>query len=266
MGNPAWKECTRSNPCPVCGRTSWCTRTRDGGAVICKDVPSERASGQGWVHHLNRVPRERTEEQAPDVWPQVLEAAARITAGKRRAIERELQLPSGTTELMSYVGIGRDATGEHVLFPMWDGSGDLVGYSRRYRDKKLSWGRNGLFLPLKDPGGEVVLIVEGASDVLAAAAMGIYAIGRPSNTGGAEQLAGFLRHERRTIVVVGENDEKPDGSIPGWSGMMLVRDQLGPRLRPARVLARPMPAGVKDLRAWAIQNNYDRDRCRSLFG
>jgi hypothetical protein len=112
----------------------------------------------------------------------------------------------------------------------------------------------------------MVLVVEGASDVLAAAAMGVYAVGRPSNTGGVEQLAELLRTDRRVVVIVGENDEKADGRIPGWTGMIAVRDQLGPRLRPTRVLARPMLDGVKDLREWAIQNRFDGGRLTNLIG
>jgi hypothetical protein len=230
---------------------------------LCHRTPSDIPASEGWIHHL--VPRERRfeEEEVKDCWPDVRDAAARMTPSKRRALGRELQIPEGATAKMSFLGVGKDAGGDFYLFPMWDGAGDLCGYSRRYRDGKKSWGRNGLFLPVSDPGGDVVLIVEGASDVLAAAAMGIYALGRPSNTGGVEQLAMYLRMERRLMVVIGENDEKPSGQIPGWTGMMMVRDQLGPRLRPASVMARPTPDGCKDLREWAIKYSFDGKRLSS---
>jgi hypothetical protein len=69
-------------------------------------------------------------------------------------------------------GFGVTAGVEYALFPMWDGGGSLCGYSRRYRDGKKSWGRNGLFLPAHDPGGPMVLVVEGASDVVLAGGRG----------------------------------------------------------------------------------------------
>jgi len=33
-----WEEVTKRNPCPICNKTSWCSITRDGSAVLCRRV------------------------------------------------------------------------------------------------------------------------------------------------------------------------------------------------------------------------------------
>ena len=65
-----------------------------------------------------------------------------------------------------------------------------------------------------------VLAVEGASDVLAATAMGIAAIGRPSNMGGVDLLVDVLRDvpPDRPIIVLGEYDANSKGQWPGRDG------------------------------------------------
>ena len=85
-------------------------------------------------------------------------------------------------------------------FPERAGDGRLVGFSLRTLDgRKGSPSRSigasrGLVIPkeLQDAPGPVI-IVEGASDVAAALALGLVAVGRPSNVGGAADL-GVAHH------------------------------------------------------------------------
>jgi len=81
--------------------------------------------------------------------------------------------------------------------------------------------RRGLTLPsgwkeMADP----ILIPEGLSDVLAGLTVGLSAIGRPSNSGGVEYIAQLCRH--RQVIVLAENDRKPDGRWPGKEGAEAV--------------------------------------------
>jgi hypothetical protein len=91
------------------------------------------------------------------------------------------------------------------------------------------------------------MIPEGPSDVLALTAMGIAAIGRPSNTGGVEMLAQLLADlpAERAIVVLGEYDPKPDGKWPGRDGAVKVAEELAARLGRTVFWALP-PGGIKD--------------------
>jgi putative DNA primase/helicase len=89
-----------------------------------------------------------------------------------------------------------------------------------------------------------VLIVEGASDVLAAMSMGFVGIGRPSAEAGISLLS-RMPLTGRDVWIIGENDagagkegmEKTYAAIKGMTG--IVRKFLPPE-------------GIKDLRAWYI--------------
>jgi hypothetical protein len=70
--------------------------------------------------------------------------------------------------------------------------------------------------PLPNNGGPVI-IVEGMSDTAAAMDLGFDAVGRPSNLGGLELLGRLIRG--RPVIIVGENDIKPDGKQPGKEGV-----------------------------------------------
>jgi hypothetical protein len=75
-------------------------------------------------------------------------------------------------------------------------------------------------------------------------------VGRPSNASGAEDLAKLL-HDH-DVLIVGENDAKPDGRWPGRDGAVRVAQELAKRWgRPIRWTLPPEDA--KDARAWLCQ-------------
>ena len=88
--------------------------------------------------------------------------------------------------------------------------------------------------------------------------LGLAAIGRPSNVGGITNLAELLRGlaPNREIIVVGENDDKPDGACPGKDGAIKTAAELG-RILGRQVLWVLPPDGQKDVRAWANAKNLD---------
>lgn len=103
-----------------------------------------------------------------------------------------------------------------------------------------------------------VLMPEGASDTAAALAAGLSAVGRPSNTGGVELSVALLSDPEvflHDIVVLGENDRKPDGTHPGARGREFAQ-KLADRLNRPVFFAYP-PDGEKDLRAWMNRHGSD---------
>ncbi len=132
-----------------------------------------------------------------------------------------------------------------------DGDGRTIGLTLRAEDGRKgapAGGKRGVVVPtnlhqLPDP----VLIVEGASDVAACCAMNLAAVGRPSNLGGAEQVADLL--DGRAVLVVGERDGKPDGKWPGRDGAKAVAKQLAGRWGESVQWALT-PPDTKDVRAW----------------
>jgi putative DNA primase/helicase len=54
MGTVDWVRVTRAHPCPVCGRTHYCSVSADGGLVFCtrteSDRPSRNGDVPGWLH------------------------------------------------------------------------------------------------------------------------------------------------------------------------------------------------------------------------
>ncbi len=202
----------------------------------------------------------------------VLEAAVgALTHARRLALAEELGLPA---EVLSEVVIGWSDTAPHHgspnvqggwIFPEYDGQGRVIGTTFRFPAERVAGltgprGRplgnksaptgfnRGLTVPrawrtMPDP----VLVVEGVSDVLAGRAVGLSVIGRPSNDGGVPLLAQACRG--RHVIVLGENDRKPDGRWPGKEGAERVARKL------ETLWGRPVPVAfppeaVKDLRAW----------------
>jgi hypothetical protein len=160
------------------------------------------------------------------------------------------------------------------IFPERDADGKVIGILRRYYDgdkKRMLGSRSGIvFDPQEDYAGrDLILIVEGPSDVAAAWSMGLVAFGRPNNLGGSEILAPLIRKrvpENVRIVVLGENDKKPDGSWPGLDGAKKVSAELSRLLGRAIPWTMP-PEGFKDLRKWFIDTNVqtcDVDACRDI--
>ena len=106
------------------------------------------------------------------------------------------------------------------------------------RNKKITGEKANVLLETNLP----ILIVEGASDVLAALDLDYIAIGRPSATGGLKELRNmpFMGHQ---VWIIGEND-----AGAGKEGLdkcfVVLKDSV-------KDLVRVMPPeGIKDLRQW----------------
>lgn len=95
-----------------------------------------------------------------------------------------------------------------------------------------------------------VLVVEGMTDTAAAMDMGFVAVGRPSNLAGMERLKDVVRG--RDVIIIGENDQKEDGSRPGEEGMLAAFQVLKTVCKNIKKVM--PPEAVKDLRQW--RNTY----------
>jgi hypothetical protein len=208
---------------------------------------------------------------------------------QHRCDTRELTLMAGMLGVhpeslrkleVGYVPESEDEDG-HWLFPQKDGAGNIVGLMRRYpngKKKHMTGSKSGLVYESPKMALETLLIVEGASDVAAALTMGLNAIGRPSNIGGADLLADFLAnfdHERVArefvVVILGENDfrvdeQHPQGLWPGRDGAVHVARQLA-KYTGRRIAWGMPPEGVKDLREWLWRDKpdvHDKKACRLI--
>ena len=194
---------------------------------------------------------------------------------------RSAMTPQLLTALSEATGVPE--IGWHALSPGWEtadglralkagGAGWTKSYpdgayvfAERFGDNKIaglffrtsdgrkgtpSGSKRGLIVPgtiheLPDP----VLVVEGASDVAACIALGLPAVGRPSNRAGAKDL---VLLDGREVLVVGERDQKAPDAWPGRDGAKAVATSM------ASARGKPVgwtlpPSGSKDIRAWLTE-------------
>jgi hypothetical protein len=265
---------SRSRPCPVCNGNHKCALSSDG-LVLCgrRSGPQPGFACLGpakrnpmWCLYRAAddpavVARERFRPPPPKPAPRAVVAFAVITERFRRnltpALADELckQLGLPRVALDALPGIGYSNAEACWTFPEQDGAGQIIGIVRRARDgskRAVPGSRRGLTVPVNWRERETPLIlVEGASDVLALSVCGVSSLGRPSNCGGTDLLATLLADfpRDRDIIVLGEHDAKPDGSWPGRDGATRVAVELADRLSRPVFWGLP-PDGSKDIRAW----------------
>jgi hypothetical protein len=275
----SWIEATRARPCPVCGKPDWCTTTADGGTIHCrrgadrpappgfrrKDTASDGAARFVRIGQSDSLAFDPAIYRVPVTVQPVRKAPARPWADE--AAEYAAAARDRLDLLADHLGVRLDVleamgvgwTGKAWSFPYRDGDGQVVGIATRLPDDKKRAVRSSstglLYAPDRwSQGDGPVYVVEGASDTAALTGLGLAAVGRPSNTGGAAHLARLLREwpAHRGIVVVGERDEKPDGAWPGRDGAVSVAEKLAALLCRDILWTLP-PEGVKDSRAFAAQ-------------
>lgn len=252
MPKENWKPVTQSQPCPICKRpnrehtSKWCLLAKDGGAAICHFVESERVVGQGFLHRLADPGHRRVYHQQPER-PRPLiswDVLLRQFVPKNGELERAAESLGVTADSLRALGCGWD--GEAATFPMRDSKGVVVGIRRRFPDgtkKSVTGGREGLFIPNVEKQKRVY-VTEGPTDCAAVLSVGLYAIGRPSCSGGVDALK-IVTHGHR-VTVMADNDG------PGRRGAEALAFAIG-----ANVIS--PPTGIKDVRAWL---KADREQMR----
>lgn len=268
-----WVRVSKPEPCPVCGKPDYCTRTTDGTAIKCMRVESDKPiesndGGLGWLHSLANplppLPPPKEIVKKAD-WSKECKAmfAHEQAQVKRCAVADSLSVSVKSLKSIG-VGIGWDWNGvEFSSWPSRDVDGKCIGYVRRYDDgakKTNQGGSTGVFYAAKwfnRPGP--LFVVEGGSDVAACESNGLCAIGRASNTQSGECIAQmielFASHKR--IIVVAERDESPErrGTVQSclktcrgcafcWPGLFGAK-KVAKELNASWVL---VPPGYKDMR------------------
>jgi hypothetical protein len=299
-----FKPATRSAPCAVCEGADGCS-SADDGLLFCRRREGQqpgfvylgqaqgdpqwalyRREGDPHLQSNGNYERRRYAGRSPNGFSPKdsrLEALAsryadNLTPELRRELAELLGLPESA---LAALCIGYQEQGPHVddnhrpmgacwVLPETDANGTIVGLTCRYRDgtKRACPGhQRGIIVPRNwEQNDGPILLPEGPSDTLALTALGLAAVGRPSNTGGVEHLVELLRNipAERPIVVVGEFDPKPDGQWPGRDGAVRVATALAEKLgRP--VLWTLPPSGVKDIRAWAVSSQNLDTTCSDLW-
>lgn len=280
-------ECRQDRPCAVCGATRGCSVGADA-LIFCrgKQGPQEGFSHHGqaerdpqWSlyrplpghfpgHAVNDPPPHAKikgrkgnggEIQAGLPWLRMAEEfAGDLTSDRKTTLSLSLGLPVYALDAIQLLGFSRDSRMGNVwTFPELDGAGHVVGINRRTANGKqqvFARARRGLSVcRWWEETNSPVYIVEGASDVMALAALGLVGIGRPSCRAGVDDLVQLLQElsPTRRIVVLGEWDVKDDGSWPGKDAAVWVAQQLAARLGRDVQWSLP-PDRKKDVRAWGV--------------
>jgi P4 family phage/plasmid primase-like protien len=271
---------SNTTPCPVCGSlTKGCSRLEDG-LQLCRGNPvdaplwqvTKPADANGFICYrpaTAKRPKAPREKSSIDWRARAEEFASKMRPAYRETLAAKLLLPVDALNpaVWPLIGIAGAESGEMIWsFAESDALGRIVGVKRRFPtgEKKLEFmASHGLTIPANfdaSDSSRPLLIVEGASDTIAGTYAGLSVVGRPSNTGGAEYLAELLKSvpATRQVIIVGENDQKPNGDWPGREGAISVATRL------AAVCVRVIhwslpPTSAKDVRAWLVASTIPGD-------
>lgn len=186
-----------------------------------------------------------------------------LTDGRLQELADELCV---TPKSLKLVGYGWCDDEKCFTSPEFDSTGNIIGIVRRFQNgdkRSMPGGNRGLTIPFGlDDMPDPVFVVEGASDVAASLTLGITSIGR-STCNTSMHLAGVLKG--RDFFIVGENDERPDGSWPGKTGAQSVAQKLAQELnRPVR---RTMPPDeFKDIRDYLAGRDVSDTEKMAVIG
>jgi hypothetical protein len=193
---------------------------------VANDHPKQFRSGEtAYIHRLNGAPVTLRKKDVIPKQPQIdaegmLESWARDTEPQVLLfLANHLNVKASSVMEMKVVWAGEFKA---FAFPMRDGFGNMVGIRlRNMKGEKWSvkGSRSGLFLPYINPEPHAY-VVEGATDTLAALSLNLFAVGRPSCSGGLFQLKTlFERLGTKRITIIADND------TPGLDGAQsLVRN------------------------------------------
>jgi len=236
-----WIRVTKDNPCPLCGREKWCMTNANGSAIVCTKQPSDRSVGEsgGWLHILD------PERNAGFKMSEMEQWHFRYNRNLIEGIDEIVsELLGVSVESIRRLEVGFWPFGHLWTFPERDERGKIIGVLKRTNKGTKHMekgGKRGLIYecPLPDTD-KPIIVVEGATDTLAAMDMGYVAIGRPSAEGGAKILRELLKG--RDVIIIGENDDA------GRKGMEKMYRLLGETCKSVQKIL--PPAKHKDLRAW----------------
>jgi len=248
-----WHNASKSEPCPVCHKTDWCTMSNDGAVCVCRRVESPHPckSGMGWIHRLTEErivwrepPKVERQEATPDF--QKMHDGFDGHPIMQDGLSFGLGLEA---ESFAALDVRYNAENECMSFPMRDHTGRITGLRYRHLTSGKKWSakgsKDGLFYDPRsiltaETAPDSIVVTEGPTDTAAALSLGLDAIGRSSCMTGAKILREIVMARRiRRITIFA------DGDRPGMDGARRLARELS---APARIVL--PPPGIKDLREW----------------
>ncbi len=243
-----------------------------------KPVALPRARVETSKQKKEREKRERIDQLRRELEPALPQLAANLTPELAQMLSTQLGV---RVESLRSVGAGYATAddmarlnagfpGERpetaVSFPEFDSDRRLSTLTFRGIDKAIKGAvtelPRGLTIPdtFGIPSDRPLLLVEGATDVMAAHTVGICAIGRSSASAGIELIAKLLARFAAPFIVMGEND----ANLAGQRGMRKLAVALANDRNATCMCALPpeLPPKAndkarKDLRDWI---EFERDR------
>lgn len=241
----------------------------DGSAAICAriEIGSIKKTGEaGWLHILKDVPYV---PYVPQVQLHVKSVKSNWTDLQNRC---QLKLSDSycqdianvlgvSINSLKRIGLGFDD--KAFTFPMRDFSGSIIGIRKRFLNgfkSSVKGSRAGLFIPEGLNNKEPLLICEGPTDTAAALDLGFNAIGRPSCNSAAKPICDFCKN--RNVVIIADNDTKPNGTNPGVKGARELAKRLLLHCKTVRLTVVPEKHG--DLRCW-LQSGLTHNKLRAII-
>jgi hypothetical protein len=233
-----WQRVTKQHPCPVCQHSTWCLLGEE--SVMCMRVPSQRVKlfkneETGYLHPLTGGVRPRVNRPDPPPRPSI----------DCLALWRQWRHDTNQDWIDQFadsLGVYRSALEDlwccwaaphgAFAFPMKDGTGRMVGIRLR-SESGVKWAvtgsHQGLFKPAILPQ-ETVWLPEGPTSTAAALSLGLYAIGRPSCSGGMQDLAIVIRRLgiKRAVITADPDEFERNGQMyhPGLDGAQMLQRHL----------------------------------------
>lgn len=274
MVERAWKRVTRKDPCKICKKGDYCAYS--GDMYLCMRLPSQRPSKcrlGGWIHIvgddqpvLAPEPKMITKQVERINWDEI--AYQLFWGANAREMRKSEATRLGIRDYaLTCLGVGyyKGESGECSAWPERSPSGHVSGICIRYPDgrkKMIKGSRHGLYfdnLNIAPDKYGPIFMPEGGTDTAAIIGLYLNAIGRPSNTGGLDELAAVLskfRHHKH-LIVLGERDRREiknnDHHDPKCPGCILC----WPGLEGARLTARRLSAALGREVQWAIPDAKD---------
>lgn len=231
---------TKKDPCRACQRPDWCMQ--DEYRTLCMRAESPHPltlkSGEiGWWHKFGEAPKGwRPPVKVPE--PPKVDGLPLMRRWQSQTKPEFIRGHAEQLGVKAYalieMGVAWASEEEAFAWPMRNSTGNIQGIRLRSVDGKkwsVTGAGSGIFLPWCEPQ-MTVFLPEGPTDTAALLSLNLYAIGRPSNSGGVNELnATIKRLGIRRAVVLSDNDEdkfRPDGSMynPGHDGAVRLSEQL----------------------------------------
>lgn len=254
-----WIRVNWENRCPICGKADWCLVSADGTAAICPRTESKRDLGEaGFLHVLKE--REWYDRPTPAPKDRTVQDMTELAEKYRRAISTGAieflakQLSVSTSSLLAF-GVGWSSGHQAYTIPSWNSLvGRITGIQLRRTDGfkfAVKGSKFGLYCPSKPRLDTTMIVLEGASDTIAAYNVGFpVCCGRHNCAGGEGYVVAALEHEPDRVLICHDNDEPNRwGRRVGLDGAEKLAKTLKYHVHDVRVVA--PPEGFKDFRAWA---------------